>query len=62
MKEKEEMNLVFDGLGLSGNIFIANYRAACCFSLLSCSQNLNWENKIEAIVTAGRGLFLNHSK
>ena len=54
MKEKEEIHLVFDGFGISGNIFIANYSAACCFSLLSCRQFFNWENKIEAIVTAGR--------
>ena len=41
MKEKEEINLVFDGFGISGNIFIANYNAACCLSLLSGMQLLN---------------------
>jgi len=36
MKEKEEIHLAFEGFGISGNIFIANYTAACCFSMLDC--------------------------
>jgi hypothetical protein len=55
MKEKEEINLVFDGFGFSGNIFIANYAAARCFSLLHCINQVIGENKIGAIVSAGRG-------
>jgi hypothetical protein len=55
-EEKEEINLVFDGFGFSGSIFIANYAAARCFSLLHFMNPVIGKNKIGAIVSAGRGL------
>ncbi len=48
MKEKEEINLVFDGFEFSGSIFIANYAAARWFSLLHCMNPVITEHKIKS--------------
>jgi hypothetical protein len=47
MKEKEEINLVFDGFEFSGSIFIANYAAARCFSILNCMNPIIERTKSE---------------
>ncbi len=62
MKEKEEINLVFDGFEFSGSIFIANYAAARCFSILNCMNPIIERTKSEQSWVQAEGLFLSHSK